>query len=108
MDTNRGFFVLLLARVPRLAATPVYCPLQATRKSLTEKVERALADAARSRAACTEEKKSNVALTAERERLVLRNIILQIGRVSVLASTSCRACNTGGMRRREGRSFSRR
>ncbi len=48
--------------------TPIFFVAQATRKSLTEKVERALADAARSRAACAEEKKNNAALAAERER----------------------------------------
>ncbi|CAM9691109.1 unnamed protein product [Ectocarpus sp. 12 AP-2014] len=43
--------------------------LKATRKSLTEKTERALADATQSRAVCAEEKKRNASLKADRERL---------------------------------------
>ncbi|CAB1115098.1 unnamed protein product [Ectocarpus sp. CCAP 1310/34] len=43
--------------------------LKATRKSLTEKLERALADATQSRAVCAEEKKRNASLKADRERL---------------------------------------
>ncbi|CAN0136347.1 unnamed protein product, partial [Scytosiphon promiscuus] len=43
--------------------------LQTTRKSFTEKVERALLDAARSRTACIEEKKRNISLKDELERL---------------------------------------
>lgn len=41
---------------------------QATRKSLSEKVERALADAARQRSAALDEKRRIEALSAERER----------------------------------------
>lgn len=44
--------------------------IQATRKSFTEKLERALADAARSGAACAEEKKENTTLAAERKKCV--------------------------------------
>lgn len=47
-------------------------------------MERALADAARSRAACAEEKKNNAALTAERERCGAREAVqyAKLGEIS--------------------------